>query len=277
MGKKYKNYKKSRLDGWGCLLLFFAIGILVTYWYIVIPVGFAIAYFFYRDKIHAFLLRDEIKRLRELIYTIHSGYEKRQHLLEEKGDSKASRNLTAKLTNDLRELEGLTNKTKKYLDDYTYQEAVDTLHLKYQLQDQAPSFDQNSDSSPNNPVTDPYESQIFSLAPEIFATYQNVQSDHLAIQSKLSKMDLHNQEELTAIHEANMNRFNDILEGYLKIKQSPKDYFNAEERLNLAKQALENFDQELDDTLKQFNEADMQDFEVSLRMMMKKQEKGHDA
>lgn len=31
-------------------------------------------------------------------------------------------------------------------------------------------------------------------------------------------------EELPAIHEANMNRCKDILQGYLKIKESPKDF-----------------------------------------------------
>lgn len=72
---------------------------------------------------------------------------------------------------------------------------------------------------------------------------------------------------MTAIHEANMQRFNDILQGYVKIKKSPKDYFNAEERLTQAKLAMESFDKDLDDTIKKFNEADMKDFEVSLRMM----------
>lgn len=69
-----------------------------------------------------------------------------------------------------------------------------------------------------------------------------------------------------------MNRFNDILQGYLKIKKSPKDYFNAEERLVQAKSAMEMFDKDLDDTIKQFNEAGMKDFEVSLRMMKREEE-----
>lgn len=32
-----------------------------------------------------------------------------------------------------------------------------------------------------------------------------------------------------------MQRFNDILQGYVKIKKSPKDYFNAEERFDTGK------------------------------------------
>ena len=77
---------------------------------------------------------------------------------------------------------------------------------------------------------------------------------------------------MTAIHEANMHRFNDILQGYEKIKKSQNDYFNAEERLTQAKLAMESFDKDLDDTIKKFNEADMKDFEVSLRMMKREEE-----
>ncbi len=35
---------------------------------------------------------------------------------------------------------------------------------------------------------------------------------------------------------------------------------------------MEMFDKDLDDTIKQFNEADMKDFEVSLRMMKREEE-----
>ena len=85
---------------------------------------------------------------------------------------------------------------------------------------------------------------------------------------KIKKAD--NKEELTALHETNMQRFDDILTGYLKIKESPKDYYNAEERLAEAKAALEQFDLELDETLRQLNESGLKDFDVSLRMMRDK-------
>ena len=76
-----------------------------------------------------------------------------------------------------------------------------------------------------------------------------------------------NKEELTALHEADMERFRDILEGYLKIKKSPKDYYNAEERLSQAKTAMEKIDLALDETLRKLNESDLKDFDISLRMM----------
>lgn len=63
----------------------------------------------------------------------------------------------------------------------------------------------------------------------------------------------------------------DILEGYLKIKQAPKNFYNAEERLEKARLAIEKFDKELDETLRQLNERDLKDFDISLRIMNKNQ------
>lgn len=103
------------------------------------------------------------------------------------------------------------------------------------------------------------------IAPELSTVYNNIQRDHASILEKISQAD--NKEELTALHEANMQRFEDILTGYLKIKEEPKNYYNAEERLAQAKAALEKFDLDLDETLRQLNESDMKDFDVSLRMM----------
>ncbi len=62
---------------------------------------------------------------------------------------------------------------------------------------------------------------IADIAPEILETYCNIQRDNLVILEKLEKV-TDKREELTAIHEANMNRFNDILQGYLKIKNHRK-------------------------------------------------------
>lgn len=116
-------------------------------------------------------------------------------------------------------------------------------------------------------ATSKEERLIERIAPEILASYRNIKTDDEVIREKLKTVD--NRAELTALHDANMNRFEDILEGYLKIKQAPKDFYNAEERLALAKTALEQFDLDLDDTLRQLNEENMTDFEISLRLMTK--------
>ena len=64
-------------------------------------------------------------------------------------------------------------------------------------------------------------------------------------------------------------KFKTILEGYLKIKANPKNYNRAEERLQQAKAAIEQFDLELDQVLRELNETDMRDFDISLRILEK--------
>ncbi|ASL34049.1 membrane protein [Streptococcus iniae] len=110
-----------------------------------------------------------------------------------------------------------------------------------------------------------FEQQIDKIAPELKAFYHNVQTDHKRILKKLEEAD--NTEELTAIHNSSMQQFYDILTGYLQIKESPKDYYNAQERLDKALEAIKTFDLDLDENLRKLNESALKDFEVSLRMM----------
>ncbi|WP_443255852.1 hypothetical protein [Streptococcus sp. S784/96/1] len=116
--------------------------------------------------------------------------------------------------------------------------------------------------------TSEQEVDILTRAPEIVTTYQNIQRDHMEILEKLKNAE--NASELKALHDINMQRFKDILDGYLKIKETPKNYYNADERLAQAKTALEKFDKNLDETLRQLNESQLSDFEISLRMMEEK-------
>ena len=118
----------------------------------------------------------------------------------------------------------------------------------------------------------PKKTSIEELAPELVATVRNIQIDHEAILQKISQSESNNKEELTAIHQSQMEHYEDILEGYLKIKASPKDFYNAEERLTKAKAAIEQFDLDLDEALRQLNEADLRDFDISLRILDKKKQ-----
>ncbi|CYY39631.1 hypothetical protein [Streptococcus suis] len=275
MGHKYKKYKKYGKNNSGlvALLVLLAIGFVMSFWYILLPTGLLIGYFYKREAIQRFLNRDSIKRLQVLALSIRSGYEKHQELLVEKGEDKVVLQLRNRLLGQLFELDQLYQKFGKYLNGYESKEVVDTLQLKYHLKLPEAKTEKNTDtqvSTGGNAVMDE-QGMIADLAPEILETYCNIQRDNLVILEKLEKA-TDKREELTAIYEANMNRFNDILQGYLKIKKSPKDYFNAEERLVQAKSAMEMFDKDLDDTIKQFNEADMKDFEVSLRMMKREEE-----
>lgn len=114
------------------------------------------------------------------------------------------------------------------------------------------------------------EEMLMKLAPELLSCYRNIKMDDQVIRQKLKNSS--NRAELTALHDANMNRFTDILQGYLKIKENPKDFHKATERLEQAKLALEAFDLQLDETLRELNENDLSDFEISLRMMNQKGE-----
>ncbi|WP_105209916.1 hypothetical protein [Streptococcus suis] len=107
--------------------------------------------------------------------------------------------------------------------------------------------------------------KILRIAPEIANTYQNVQNDHIEILEQLKNLE--NTEELRVIHEINMKHYKDILDGYLKIKENPKNFYSADERLAQSKLALEKFDTDLDETLRKLNERQLNDFEISLRMM----------
>lgn len=115
----------------------------------------------------------------------------------------------------------------------------------------------------------PKKTSLEELAPELVATVRNIQIDHEAILQKISQSESNNKEELTAIHQSQMEHYEDILEGYLKIKASPKDFYNAEERLAKAKAAIKQFDLDLDEALRQLNEADLRDFDISLRILDK--------
>ncbi|HFI0042942.1 TPA: hypothetical protein ACGO8N_001511 [Streptococcus suis] len=271
----YKNYKKYRRDDdIESILLVLVFGLLKGLGRVLLPLLGAL---FNRDNINRFLHGDKIKRIENLNLSIQSGFNKHQQLLVETGEDSAVLQLRSRILGELFELDQLYQKNSKYLDAYQSKEVVDTLQLKYQLKmpEPASSFTTTVDQMEDTVVayrdeTWDEQKRISELAPEILETYCNIQRDNQVILEKLENA-TDKREELTAIHEANMNRFRDILQGYLKIKESPKDFFNAEERLAQAKLALETFDRDLDDTIKQFNEADMQDFEVSLRMMKKKE------
>lgn len=135
------------------------------------------------------------------------------------------------------------------------QEVIQDIELQLDRLDIAPEM---------GPVSQD-EKNLLENAPELLTVYRNIQRDHGVILDKIEQMD--NKAELLAIHDNDMNRFKDILEGYLKIKASPKDFYNAQERLTQAKAALEKFDLSLDETLRKLNEQDLKDFDISMRMM----------
>ncbi|MBJ8326443.1 hypothetical protein [Streptococcus pacificus] len=156
------------------------------------------------------------------------------------------------------------DRLKKEIEPLVYKRIIKKVHTtRLDIQEQLEKLG----LSPDLPETDE-EKNILHLAPELSECYHNIQKDNLTILEKIKQADNH--EELIAIHQSNMKRFEDILSGYLKIKANPKDYYNADERLAQAKEAIEKFDLDLDETLRQLNESELKDFEISLRMMQHK-------
>ncbi|MGT2911171.1 hypothetical protein ACVR1I_05595 [Streptococcus cameli] len=108
---------------------------------------------------------------------------------------------------------------------------------------------------------------IQEVAPEVLELYSSLSKSNQQIVEKLEASTLSNKGELLAIHQGNMRNLNDVLDGYIKIKIEPHHYFQAQERLEKAKASLENGHQVLQETLRQINENDMMNFEISLRLL----------
>lgn len=154
-----------------------------------------------------------------------------------------------------------TDRLKKEIEPLVHKRIIKKVHTtRLDIEEQLEKLGLSSDL----PETDE-EKNILKLAPELSEAYHNIQKDNFSILEKIKQAD--NEEELIAIHQSNMKRFEDILSGYLKIKANPKDYYNAKERLEQAKEAIEKFDLDLDETLRKLNESELKDFEISLRML----------
>ena len=86
---------------------------------------------------------------------------------------------------------------------------------------------------------------------------------------KIDAADLQNKDELKALHETHLNRYQDIVEGYVMMKKNPDDYHDVEDRLSRAQAALEKMVEDLNKMIIQINEGDLRDFDISLRLMEK--------
>ena len=164
---------------------------------------------------------------------------------------------------ELREIHQEADHLKSYIDDDVYNRIDKKVRtVRANIDVQLERLDRESQVDLEN--AEPEE-----LAPELSQTLANIAIDHQAILDKIATSAEGDKEELTAIHSLKMEKFQTILEGYLKIKANPKNYNRAEERLQQAKAAIEQFDLELDQVLRELNETDMRDFDISLRILEK--------
>lgn len=206
----------------------------------------------------------QLQELKEDLFRCDQQIKTLEHLIDQK-EYISYGILSYQVLPQIRQILEKTNSLKNQMDQDIYHRISQSLsHEQKKIEENLQSLNlSNLADSKDSVVQD-----ILTYAPEITVTYQNIQYDHLEILSKLQNAE--NKAELRAIHEINMKQFYDILHGYLKIKKAPKNYNQAEARLAKAKAALEQFDTDLDTTLKKLNEAELGDFEISLRMMEKK-------
>ena len=260
---------------WIWILVFvFGSGAVASY---LIPIAIlgAIGYGIYRHqsqkKVRIEAKQASIGRIEDLKSEIGHAERRIKELegYQEDGDQESYQNLALEILPQLTYIKNAANDLRGEIPPSVYQRIQTKIRtVTDEIDEQLKKIEREK----KRKEAQPKKTSLEKLAPELVATVRNIQIDHEAILQKISQSESNNKEELTAIHQSQMEHYEDILEGYLKIKASPKDFYNAEERLAKAKAAIEQFDLDLDETLRQLNEADLRDFDISLRILDKEKQ-----
>ena len=273
--KKDDSNQQPEWFSWIWILVFvFGSGAVASY---LIPIAIlgAIGYGIYRHqsqkKVRIEAKQASIGRIEDLKSEIGHADRRIKELeaYQEDGDQESYQNLALEILPQLTYIKNAANDLRGEIPASVYQRIQTKIRT---VTDEIDEQLRKIEREKKRKETQPKKTSIEELAPELVATVRNIQIDHEAILQKISQSESNNKEELTAIHQSQMEHYEDILEGYLKIKASPKDFYNAEERLAKAKAAIEQFDLDLDEALRQLNEADLRDFDISLRILDKKKQ-----
>ncbi|MCY7042008.1 hypothetical protein MK370_10825 [Streptococcus sanguinis] len=262
---------------WIWILVFvFGSGAVASY---LIPIAIlgAIGYGIYRHqsqkKVRIEAKQASIGRIEDLKSEIGHADRRIKELegYQEDGDQESYQNLALEILPQLTYIKNAANDLRGEIPTSVYQRIQTKIRtVTDEIDEQLKKIEREK----KRKEAQPKKTSLEELAPELVATVRNIQIDHEGILQKISQSESNNKEELTAIHQSQMEHYEDILEGYLKIKASPKDFYNAEERLAKAKAAIEQFDLDLDEALRQLNEADLRDFDISLRILDKEKQTG---
>ena len=270
--KKDDSNQQPEWFSWIWILVFvFGSGAVASY---LIPIAIlgAIGYGIYRHqsqkKVRIEAKQASIGRIEDLKSEIGHADRRIKELeaYQEDGDQESYQNLALEILPQLTYIKNAANDLRGEIPASVYQRIQTKIRT---VTDEIDEQLRKIEREKKRKEAQPKKTSIEELAPELVATVRNIQIDHEAILHKISQSESNNKEELTAIHQSQMEHYEDILEGYLKIKASPKDFYNAEERLAKAKAAIEQFDLDLDEALRQLNEADLRDFDISLRILDK--------
>ena len=273
--KKDDSNQQPEWFSWIWILVFvFGSGAVASY---LIPIAIlgAIGYGIYRHqsqkKVRIEAKQASIGRIEDLKSEIGQADRRIKKLegYQEDGDQESYQNLALEILPQLTYIKNAANDLRGEIPTSVYQRIQTKIRtVTDEIDEQLKKIEREK----KRKEAQPKKTSLEKLAPELVATVRNIQIDHEAILQKISQSESNNKEELTAIHQSQMEHYEDILEGYLKIKASPKDFYNAEERLAKAKAAIEQFDLDLDETLRQLNEADLRDFDISLRILDKEKQ-----
>ena len=270
--KKDDSNQQPEWFSWIWILVFvFGSGAVASY---LIPIAIlgAIGYGIYRHqsqkKVRIEAKQASIGRIEDLKSEIGHADRRIKELegYQEEGDQESYQNLALEILPQLTYIKNAANDLRGEIPASVYQRIQTKIRT---VTDEIDEQLRKIEREKKRKEAQPKKTSLEELAPELVATVRNIQIDHEAILQKISQSESNNKEELTAIHQSQMEHYEDILEGYLKIKASPKDFYNAEERLAKAKAAIEQFDLDLDEALRQLNEADLRDFDISLRILDK--------
>ena len=270
--KKDDSNQQPEWFSWIWILVFvFGSGAVASY---LIPIAIlgAIGYGIYRHqsqkKVRIEAKQASIGRIEDLKSEIGHADRRIKELeaYQEDGDQESYQNLALEILPQLTYIKNAANDLRGEIPASVYQRIQTKIRT---VTDEIDEQLRKIEREKKRKEAQPKKTSIEELAPELVATVRNIQIDHEAILQKISQSESNNKEELTAIHQSQMEHYEDILEGYLKIKASPKDFYNAEERLAKAKAAIKQFDLDLDEALRQLNEADLRDFDISLRILDK--------
>ena len=273
--KKDDSNQQPEWFSWIWILVFvFGSGAVASY---LIPIAIlgAIGYGIYRHqsqkKVRIEAKQASIGRIEDLKSEIGQADRRIKKLegYQEDGDQESYQNLALEILPQLTYIKNAANDLRGEIPASVYQRIQTKIRT---VTDEIDEQLRKIEREKKRKEAQPKKTSLEELAPELVATVHNIQIDHEAILQKISQSESNNKEELTAIHQSQMEHYEDILEGYLKIKASPKDFYNAEERLAKAKAAIEQFDLDLDEALRQLNEADLRDFDISLRILDKEKQ-----
>ena len=273
--KKDDSNQQPEWFSWIWILVFvFGSGAVASY---LIPIAIlgVIGYGIYRyqsqKKVRIEAKQASIGRIEDLKSEIGHADRRIKELegYQEDGDQESYQNLALEILPQLTYIKNAANDLRGEIPTSVYQRIQTKIRtVTDEIDEQLKKIEREK----KRKEAQPKKTSLEELAPELVATVRNIQIDHEAILQKISQSESNNKEELTAIHQSQMEHYEDILEGYLKIKASPKDFYNAEERLAKAKAAIEQFDLDLDEALRQLNEADLRDFDISLRILDKEKQ-----